>query len=136
MMPFDKPFDQISAEDIQDLITIQATETKTLEFKRQFPDFKTDKAKIEFLHDITAFANTDGGIIIYGIEEKNGHASSIYNIDASTDVLFRQINDIVKSHIKPAVAPVELRELKIDDKKIYLVRVSQSYNKPHMVDYD
>jgi len=54
-------------EDIQKLIENKIEESLTLEYKRELSRNNKEIAK-----DISAFANTSGGVIIYGIEEK-GH---------------------------------------------------------------
>jgi len=36
-----------------------------------------DRDKAEFLKDVCAFANADGGDLIYGIDEEDGKASAL-----------------------------------------------------------
>ena len=64
--------DTYTIEDIQSLIDIQAEENTYYEFK----DARAidDKQKAEISKDVSAFANADGGVIIYGLnEDRNTH---------------------------------------------------------------
>ena len=70
-----KNLTDIRTEDIEALIANAASESTTLEFKRDLPG-GTDDAKREFLADISALANTSGGDLLYGIEEQDGGSCS------------------------------------------------------------
>jgi hypothetical protein len=137
-MLFDKPLSEITVEDIKYLIDNKISEQKTLEYKCQLPDKLPDKHKDEqktkILQCITSFANTIGGIIIFGMKENDkGEASEIIGIETSTDGDFLCLQNLVKDRIEPRMAPPELRELIINDKKIYLMKIHSSYNRPHFV---
>jgi hypothetical protein len=71
--------DEITAERLTSLIGTRA-EDKHIEYKQELPG-KDDKAKAEFLKDATAFANTDGGDIIYGMAEVKGTASKFFPVE-------------------------------------------------------
>lgn len=64
----DKPFESIDETDLQALCTGQEREGKTLEFK-EMQLGTSDGDKKEFLADVTSFANTSGGHLIFGIKE-------------------------------------------------------------------
>ncbi len=49
-------------------------ESQTLEFKRQLPA-KDDSGRVEFLKDVSALANAEGGDLVFGIAEVNAKAS-------------------------------------------------------------
>ena len=61
-----KPLSLVTEKDILQLIENEVPEGRDLDYKR---DINLDDRK-EFLFDLTSFANTTGGIIIYGVEEK------------------------------------------------------------------
>ena len=61
-----KYIDDITADDIKSLIDNEVVEDSSLDYKRDLPNKGKDR---EFLKDITAIANKNGGIIIYGLSE-------------------------------------------------------------------
>ncbi|WP_461256852.1 AlbA family DNA-binding domain-containing protein [Treponema sp. R80B11-R83G3] len=124
----------ITENDILNLITNKISEQKTLEFKRQLPDKNKDDEKIKLLQSIASFANTDGGIIIFGMKENSeGEASEIINIETSTDDDFLRLTSMVKDRISPRLNPPEFRELIVENKKIYIMCIHSSFTKPHYV---
>ena len=66
-LPFRKPVDQLTEQDLQLLVDVQAQEGARLEYKREID--LTDKGKREAAKDVAAMANSQGGCIIYGIDE-------------------------------------------------------------------
>ena len=65
-----KNLNEITQHDLEDLITNQTLERKTLEYKRSIPS-NSDSEKKEFLADVSSFANASGGDLIYGISQSN-----------------------------------------------------------------
>jgi hypothetical protein len=63
-----KPIDQITETDINDLVGGGVSERKTLDYKQQLPE-ANDAAKRELLADVSSFANTLGGDLIFGVAE-------------------------------------------------------------------
>jgi hypothetical protein len=132
-MFFDK-FSEITEDDIIDLINNKIPEQKTLEYKRQLPDKGNDLEKVRILQCITSFANTDGGVIVFGLSaNKEDDSIEITGIDTPTDSDFLFLQNMVKDRIVPRMNPPDFRDLKINDKKVYLMKVYPSYTKPHFV---
>lgn len=67
-MALDRPINNITKDDLDGLIANQIPEGTTLEYKESLSLDKPKERK-EFVRDITAFANTRGGDIVYGIRE-------------------------------------------------------------------
>ena len=59
---------KVTQKDLQDLIDNVVLEGKTIEYKATLPLGDPDGKK-EFLKNVSSFANTSGGDIIYGITE-------------------------------------------------------------------
>ncbi len=57
--------------DLTRLISQQEEESLTLEYKRSDSLGREDREKNEMAKDVSAHANSDGGVLIYGIEEDN-----------------------------------------------------------------
>lgn len=64
-----KPIDQITAQDILALVENKVPESRILDYKEDIPANRNDEWKREFLCDITSFANSAGGDLLYGIAE-------------------------------------------------------------------
>ena len=76
----DQPIDAIDEATLQRLVDNQVAEGRDLEFKRELPG-GGDEASREFLADVTAFANAQGGDIVYGLDEANGAATSLPGVE-------------------------------------------------------
>ena len=70
-----KPLSEIVSSDFLNLIENEVPESKTIEYKQAL-NLKTDSEKKEFLADISSFANTSGGDLIYGIAENEKNLPS------------------------------------------------------------
>ncbi len=66
-----KLIENIDKNDLLSLIDNVVLERKTLDYKEKFSGNGESHRK-EFLKDVTSFANSSGGDIIYGIKEDNG----------------------------------------------------------------
>jgi predicted HTH transcriptional regulator len=60
-------------DDLQRLIDDEIQESLTLDYKASPALAKDSKSRDELCKDVSAFANSAGGQIIYGIEEKIGN---------------------------------------------------------------
>jgi hypothetical protein len=70
--------DKLDAADealLRSLCQQACPEAQTLEFKAELPE-RSDRGKAEFLKDVCALANADGGDLVYGIAERDGCADS------------------------------------------------------------
>src|SRR4051812_41318824 len=95
-----KPLSQVSERDIQALVG-QVSEGRTLDFKRDLPG-GSDADKKEFLADVSSFANTNGGDLILGVDEKAGVASKIVGVSASdVDAETLRLEQIILSGLDP-----------------------------------
>lgn len=127
-----KDISDISGSDIEQLVSNSSSESMTLEFKRSLPG-TTDMDKKEFLADISAFSNTLGGDLIFGLEESDGCAKALCGIDASSiDNELLRMESLIHSGIEPRI---RYRAAIIDcsGKKILLFRMEKSWNAPHRV---
>jgi len=130
---------EITLEDLQHLIDNGIGESKTLEYKKELHIDTGDERK-EFLADISAFANCDGGIIIYGIEEdiKTRLPSNICGIIINNeDTMILKIENLIRDSIKPRIPEIKYRVLQIISKKEYIliIQIKPSYIIPHRVIY-
>ena len=120
---FTKPLAHMSADDIHWLIKNQLQESSSLEFKalptaqedNTKPWIKpdgtiTDEGKRKLLKEVVAFANANGGTLIFGIGEKNAYASALTPIP-HVEVCARRLTDICRSIIEPAIPGLEIKAI-------------------------
>lgn len=134
---------EIQEDDIIRLIENKIQESKILDYKKELKLSK-DNDKKEFLYDISAMHNTDGGCIIYGIEEEKddkgqntGRPLKISGIELeNSDKTFQQIEDIVKNSTEPNISQLILNELKVKEKTVLIIGIPKGLNLPVMITYN
>lgn len=127
-----KDTDNISYKDIDALLKNKIDESDTLDYEEQIIDDCV-------LKHVCAFANTRGGDIVFGIKEsgRGGHPVEIPGLDTRT-LNKERIEQIILSNIAPRL-DVGIRAIAHPDnpeKTILLVRVPDSYLKPHQNNQD
>jgi hypothetical protein len=132
-----KELNSITEQDLQSLIDNQVAEGKDIEFKRELPA-GNDEAKKEFLADVSSFANTVGGDIIYGMEEENGVAkqlTGVQNLDIDGEKL--RLEDISRQGIDPRIQGFDVSPpIKLTNSNVILIiRIPQSWASPHIVKF-
>jgi predicted HTH transcriptional regulator len=60
---------EIDKNTLEEWVATRATESERLEFKAILPD---REGKHEFLKDVSAMSNANGGVIVYGITVVSG----------------------------------------------------------------
>lgn len=122
-----------SIEDIERLIKDKTEESLNLEFKSSGALAKNDKSKTEISKDISAMANANGGIIVYGINEKEHVAKEIPFINGNefTKEWFEQvIGDNIHPKVDMIIHPI--RQNDDISKSIYVIEIPESEDSPHM----
>jgi predicted HTH transcriptional regulator len=116
--------------DLQSLIDTGAGEGSQVEFKSAAALKKTDRDKTEISKDVSSFANSAGGLIIYGIDEELDpphKASGISPINArefSKEWLEQVINSRIHPHIESLfIYPIDLTTGGV----CYVVLIPQSF---------
>ncbi|PZO44583.1 MAG: hypothetical protein DCF19_02220 [Pseudanabaena frigida] len=129
-----KSFPEIVLDDIERLIENGIAESKTIEYKRELPN-NSDEAKKEFLADVSSFANSEGGDILFGIEAENGNPTKLSNLHiADNDKARLQYESIIRDGIAPRIK-FDIKIIDINNTKVLLIRIYKSWNKPHRVEY-
>lgn len=115
-------------EDIKGFVKSKIEESLTLEYKSQVSGNK------EIAREISAFANTDGGTIVYGVLAKDKVPTGIAWITATG--VEEQIQNVAMATIHPIVGGIKVLRLpnpQNNSEAIYIVKVSKSFEAPHMV---
>lgn len=116
------------------LIDERISESKILEYKAALV-LSTDGQKQEFLSDITAFANTDGGDVVFGMREENGQAKELVGLrNLIPDDVISRIENLLRDAVQPRISGMQIRAIPLRNGcHTLLIRVSRSFAAPHMV---
>jgi hypothetical protein len=127
-----KQFHDIAEVDIQSLVQNQVAESKTIEYKRALPA-GTDSDKKEFLADVSSFANTSGGDLLYGVEESRGIPTAVVGLHvADLDLEKRRLDQIVAQGIEPRIR-YNICAVQCSSGPVLVVRIPRSWHAPHRV---
>ncbi len=133
---------ELSAEDINRLITNKFQENRTLDYKCEL-NLSLDKDRKEFLYDIAAMSNTEGGCLIFGIKELlDEHGQNTGTPDVITgivvhnsDKLIQQIEDIIRSSTEPSISGIELKVVPVKEFNVLVIGVPKSFGLPVMTTF-
>lgn len=128
-----KQLKDIREDDIQLLVRKAAPAGETIEYKRELPG-TSDLDEQQFLADVSSFANTMGGDLVFGVDHVQGIPSTVVGLTISdTDREIRRLSSLLKSGLEPKIRyeiqPVMLR----DTKWVLIVRAERSWLGPHRV---
>ncbi len=131
-----KSVDQIAEEDLLSLISNSVTEGKQIEYKQDLPG-NSDSDKKEFLADVSSFANSSGGDLIFGIVEDRttGVPTALGGLSIdNVDQEIIRLESIIRNGLEPRVMGIILHPLKLRNSKLALIiRIPRSWISPHRV---
>jgi Putative DNA-binding domain len=138
-----KEFDVIGKDDISALVAGAVAEGRTIEYKEQLPR-PNDEDTREFLADISSFANSGGGDLIYGIREKRDAdnkatglpeaAEGLSGINADAEI--RRIDQMIRSGVEPRIPGFRIKAIDgFTAGPVLLVHVPKSWASPHMITF-
>lgn len=126
--------DNYTIEDLKALIDLGTEESTYLDYKAAGALDKTDAKKKEISKDVAAFANSDGGIIIYGMEEK-GHKPIAFSYIDGNIFTKEWLEQVISSTISKRINNIKIFPIRNNNKlteSIYVVKIPRSYDAPHM----
>lgn len=136
-MTLNRPINNITKDDLDGLIADQIPEGTTLEYKESLSLGKRAVRK-EFVRDITAFANTRGGDIVYGIREDRdrGVPKELCGIPlANPDAWKQDLENLIRDGTAPRIYGMQIGDpIAVgSDRFAVVIRIPRSFNAPHMV---
>lgn len=134
-----KSFEEINALDIKQLIDNEVGEQLTLDYKRDIPDLSHRELKREFLWDVVSFANSSGGDIIFGLQDKREHGKAtgrpeFFGVTVENeDELKKKWHSIIGDGIEPRIPGIDMKYIRYDSSGVFIIRIPKSWAAPHMV---
>lgn len=133
-MLYFKPFDQIQISDVEQLKNDEVTEGKFLDYKLE-PPSPDSKA---FLETAIAFANSQGGVVVYGVKElrvgneKTGKIEEVCGFESSAiDSIKGRLENQIRDSVQPRIE-YRMKELPLPNGKyVLLLRVNQGWQGPY-----
>lgn len=146
-----KALESISNED---LVSLSMPEGKQIEYKDRLPMFvlgaseaqrrrstkgeatrELNESKREFLADVSSFANSVGGDLIFGIEEEEGVPTRVVGVGkVDTDQTSLSMEQLLQTSLEPRLPRCEIRFIPTDvGDHVLIVRIEQSWTSPHRV---
>lgn len=130
------PSSTISEEHLQRLVADGVSEGPTLDAKLVLPGASDDDKK-EYLRDVSAFANANGGDLLYGVKDENGIITAVPGMelqDVESEIL--RLSQLARDCIDPRIFNLTISPIRLESgKAVLLVRVPQSIDSPHMITF-
>jgi len=118
------------------LIADQVTESVSLDYKESAALQKTDGKKTELSKDVSAFANSAGGVLIYGIQEDGHVPVALDNGLDPSDISKEWVEQVINSRIERRIDGIRIRQVALSGTRsgrvAYVVVVPASTRAPHM----
>lgn len=133
----------ITEADILELFRLPVKEGRTLDYKRELSLDDKENKKQNFIIDVTALYNTDGGCIIYGIEEKKNERNEntgfpdtiIHQPYENKERFEQQLHSIIKDNTDPSIPNIVVQFLTVEGKELFIVGVPRGLGLPSMITY-
>ncbi len=128
-----KRLEEIGEPDLDHLLANGVTEGKTIDYKKALPG-NSDSDKKEFLADVSSFANTTGGDLLFGIDEEQGAPIGIPGLVLpDPDLEMRRLDSIIGDGLEPRIRFATHVVQRGGKPPVLIVRTERSWIGPHRV---
>ena len=110
----------MTSEELYDII--RCGETSQVQFKQKFTSQK------QIAEELVAFANSEGGVILFGVADKTGQILGLSYEEIQT--VSREVGNAANEHVRPTIY-IQTSVVAVDGKKILVVKVLRGKNKPY-----
>lgn len=126
-----KTLSEITRQDLQALIDAGRIEDQRIEYKRSFPEAGDDRTAL--FKPMCAFANTEGGDLLIGMEAVDGVPTALLGLDVTNrDAMTLSITSAIGDGTEPAVRGVHCHYVEVDaGRTVIVIRVEKSWSRPH-----
>lgn len=134
----------LTAEMISLAISVGLEETAQIDWKRQLPGLlqrgtAQEQHQAELAKDVAAMANGDGGVIIYGVQERGGGSSAageVVSVGEVTDGVQRETRMAINGLTYPAVTGIDLQVIRWPGDRgdaVLALHIPASEDAPHLI---
>src|SRR5260370_10682327 len=128
-----KSLDQIGEADLAELVPDGISERKTLDYKQQLAD-PNDAGKRELLADVSSFANTAGGDLIFGITECAGAPTGVPGVEiADPDQEVLRLDSIIRTGLAPRIRHTARAVPLASGRYVLIIRSERTWYGPRRV---
>ena len=129
-----KPLLSIKEDSLHELIANPIREKRDVEYKSESYGNKHAQRR-EFLADVSSFANTIGGDLLIGVQEKNGLPVAFPGVVLeNVDGEIQRLQQMLLYGIEPRLSGVDIHAIELSTAKyVLIVRTRRSWNGPHRV---
>lgn len=138
LLPITKPPENWTEDDLKKLCIDRIAEHQRLDYKRELK-LEPPRERRELLKDVTALANAQGGVIIYGIDEvmHNDLGNVAGTLTPMTDTnLIDKATRIIRSNISPSIEFYTYKINALEGGFYLILFVPESRLKPHALNMD
>lgn len=126
---------KFNIEYLQTLIKNQIEESLHLEYKASGSLSVQDNKKSEISKDVSAMANSDGGVLIYGIKEDKNLAMEIEPINRK-DFSKEWLEQVIQAKIQPRINGIQIFPISIENEGVvYVIEIPKSNTAHQAADY-
>src|SRR4051794_39376212 len=125
----------VSSFEIETLQTRAIREGPQIDYKQDLLPLN-DSKKFELLKDVSAMANAEGGVIVFGVkQDTSGAPAGMLGLDIENiDELHNRIDLILNDNLDEQIPGLQHRAVpRTDGKHYYVIQVPTSYLAPHMI---
>ncbi len=129
------PLQSIDLPFLERLAAEQVPESRSHEYRGALPPARDKEQRDRFLETVASFANTEGGVIIFGFQEAAWEVVGLRSLDLDADV--RRLEDMVR-RLDPPIQRLEVGPtlLASNGAPLLLLGVGRSLYAPHAVVYE
>src|SRR5437899_4282702 len=116
-----KLISQIRESDLITLIDDGEPEGKMIDYKRDRVG-QADGDKKEFLYDVSSFANTAGGYLVFGMNEQQGVPVALvglHGIDPDAEIV--RLEQIARGGLRPPINGIESAAVRLTNGAVAIV---------------
>lgn len=120
-------------ETIASLIRDRVPEGRLCDYKQTLPS-SSDRDIKEFLADVSSFANSSGGTLLFGVHEEGGVPVELTGLEVQDiDAEILRLDALIRDGVEPRIPGIHIIPARVESKLILAVEVPRSWALPHAV---